>query len=161
MSPVEKGYVAGIIDGEGMIGIYPKGNRPSISAIRLVVTSTHEKLPQRLVEITKLGYYKLCKRKKDGRRIPSWQWFCFGPESIKLLKQINRLLIIKREQAEIVLKFEEHLKLRKNPKAKMSEEILVFGRQCAKQIRALNSRQRNKRILLEMARLENDIWGQL
>ena len=158
MKQIDKGYLAGIIDGEGMIRIEHYKRKPSIGTIRVVVTSTHEILPQMLVKMTQAGYYTRCKRKNDGRRIPSWQWFCLGRRAVSLLQKIRAQLIIKREQADWVLKFADHLKSRQNPKAKMSEADATFGRQCAERIRSLNSRERNKRLLRQYAIEQHDPW---
>jgi len=70
-------YLAGIIDGEGYLGLTNRGKQ-----MRLVVTSTDERLPRYLAERTGKGYVKLSKRKHDGRRVPSWQWLCFKREEV-------------------------------------------------------------------------------
>ena len=117
MKQATLGYLAGIIDGEGYIAIE---NRPSIGNIRIVVTSTHEILAQKLVGFAQAGHYASSKRKKEGRRISSWQWFCFGQAAIQTLRKIRSHLIIKQGQADCVLKFAEYMKARKNPKANHS-----------------------------------------
>lgn len=129
--------------------------------VRIVVTSTHEELPKQLEKYTKVGHYTISKRREDGRRIPAWQWFCLGQAAVHLLKRIGKLLITKREQAEIILKFAARMKTAKKTEGKICETDLEYGRMCAKRITALNSRQRNKRILQEMTRARNDPWSQL
>ena len=153
MNQSQKGYVAGIIDGEGYIGIQDNGRQ-----IRIVVTSTCEELLSKLATITGLGYYARCSPRKDRSRVPAWQWFCFGQNAVTVLRKIHSLLIIKHEQASLVLRFANYLKSRRFPRAPMSERDASVGLHFAKQIKALNSKERNKQLRYSRAIEEADLW---
>jgi hypothetical protein len=150
MNSNKKGYVTGIIDGEGYMGITNCGTQ-----IRLVVTSTDKKLPNHLTKITGKGYSALCKRRADGRRIPAWQWLCFNGEAVELLQRIHPHLIVKQRQAKWILRFADYKANQQKLGNIDKQKIAQFGVQCGKKIRALNSRQRNKR-LLKTLKLKNN-----
>jgi len=144
MKPNEKGYIAGIIDGEGYIGVCGK---PNVSGTRIVVTSTHQELTQMLVEMAGVGKSKQDKPRNDGCRVPSWQWSCFGHKAVGLLREIRQQLIIKRGQADCVLKIANYMRVKRRTNQPMNEADLRFCTMYAKRIKALNSRERNKRLL--------------
>lgn len=153
MKQIVKGYIAGIIDGEGYIGIINQGREP-----RVIVTSTNEILPRALVKMTRVGYAAVCKRRPDGRRLTAWQWLCLGENAIRVLRQVHDSLIIKRGQAEFVLEFDNYLKARPRPDANLNKSDAAVGLSYAERIRALNSRQRNKRAFAPMEDGEYDLW---
>ena len=94
-------YLAGIIDGEGTIGISKLSKR--LYQIRLSVGNTSEGLIDYLQDNyggNKFGPYK----QKGEKRKDKFQWDCNGNKAIELIKQIEPYLIIKQPQAELVLK---------------------------------------------------------
>jgi hypothetical protein len=103
----QKGYIAGFLDGEGYIGINKSrscvfGLRP-----RICITNTRKDA----LEIIRgwLGFgviYENRSRERDPRHNPEWTLEINGYGSLKsLLKAIAPYLIIKRRQAELLLRF--------------------------------------------------------
>lgn len=99
-------YLAGIIDGEGSIGIEhlsPTKNRSkSYYVCRLTVINTSKKLMDRLVE-TFGGQYDI-RKKIDGRKL-CYRWHIFGKDLEKVLNEIMPYLFLKNDRAELLLKY--------------------------------------------------------
>ena len=100
LSEGEKGYIAGIIDGEGWIGEVGK------TCARLTITNTTKELCDFLKRKIPWGrIYLHSKQEYEKSNKTCWQ-FDVGKTFVvyRLLKQIVPYLIIKREKAEQVLK---------------------------------------------------------
>lgn len=101
-------YLAGIIDGEGNIDIAkgPIHNRmksPSYS-LRLAVGNTDEKLLLWLKDNFGGSIYKQLQR---PNRKPSWTWTLTNKKAFQLLLEIKDLSVIKQEQINIAIEFQE------------------------------------------------------
>ncbi len=101
-------YFAGIIDGEGSIGIEhlkPRGKRmKDYYTCRLTVINTNEDIMKLLVHHFK-GTYDT--RKKIGGRKTCFRWHVFGKDLEDALKRLEPHIFIKKQQLEIVLKYRE------------------------------------------------------
>ena len=112
MTPTESAYVAGIIDGEGSIEFK---RRPTIRrerkgsptyntlVVRMEVPQVDGRLIDYLMETTKEG-------SRDMKRYPTkelWQdqhlWRCGHHGVYRVLKQVYRYLIVKKEKAKKVI----------------------------------------------------------
>ena len=101
-------YLAGILDGEGSIGIEhlsPRKNRPkSYYVCRLTVVNTDLILMNWLKDTfegqfdtrKRVEHHKICHR-----------WHIFGHDLEKVLKAVRPFLKLKCRQADIVLKYRE------------------------------------------------------
>ena len=112
MTATEAAYVAGIIDGEGSIEFKRKprirrdrkGTPTYITLIvRMEVPQVDGRLIDYLMETTKEG-------SRDMKRYPTqetWQdqhrWRCGHHAVYRILKQVYRYLIVKREKAKLVI----------------------------------------------------------
>ena len=103
MSDVEKGWVAGIVDGEGYIGLV--NNSPGITP-RVDVSSTTPPMQQKLLCL--IGGYFGHKDRKLARptRKPLTTWSLWSAETVgPFLEIIGPLLVVKGRMAEVVLSF--------------------------------------------------------
>lgn len=100
-------YLAGIIDGEGNIGIYKSTqNKNGSYMATLRIVSTDIKLINWLcVEFD--GYYVTQVYSKKYNYSDRHTWELSGREQYKLLKRIKEYLIIKKEQAELNISYYE------------------------------------------------------
>ena len=100
MSEAEISWLAGLFDGEGNIAWPRKGN---IHTARLTITNTNYALLEKLIEITGTGSIVGYKKSKNHKHADAWNWSCYGDRSKQLLELMLTWLIVKRENAEIVL----------------------------------------------------------
>ena len=112
MYPTEQSYVAGIIDGEGWIEFRRKpmrrNNRPgkpihNVLIIRMEVPQVDGRLIDYMMEVTGEG-------SRDIKRFPNHptyqdqhRWRCCHHGCYRLLKQIYKFLIVKREKAKLII----------------------------------------------------------
>jgi hypothetical protein len=118
LTEAEKGYLAGIIDGEGCILMNREKGRKGEYIYRLSVTiansskNLHGWLEEKLVG---RGYVRRVKPTKDRvghpeRWKPMYNWVVSGSrKAIVLLREIAPYLVIKREQAELLVNGYVHL----------------------------------------------------
>ena len=113
MTPTERAYVAGIVDGEGSIEYVQRNvirhDRPGkpvhkVWNIRLEVPQVDGRLIDYLMETTAEGT-------RDMKRFPNndkWQdqhrWRVAHRGVYRVLKQIDKYLIVKKEKSQLVIK---------------------------------------------------------
>ncbi len=99
-------YLAGIIDGEGCIGIEhlsPRKNRiKDYYVCRLTVINTSKKLMDRLVKTFK-GQYDV-RKKIEGRKL-CYRWHVFGTDLEDAINKLLPYLFLKDKQAELLLEY--------------------------------------------------------
>lgn len=123
-SVLSKDYLAGLVDGEGSIGLYSStssrttaGNRVQYwrPTIQLGLVGEHEKALLSLVQRA-YGGHAYEDQRRDGRIVQVW-----SIRSAKLIKnflaEIGHRLILKRSQADLMLAFCLLPMPRKGPKA--------------------------------------------
>jgi len=93
-------YFAGLIDGEGTIGIYRFASGQVRPIVKVDMTS--EKTITALHNY--FGGYKGVKKVKEGNK-PQWHWECTYTRAVEVCRQIHPYLIEKADRAEEVLKF--------------------------------------------------------
>lgn len=100
LSDVEKSYIAGIIDGEGYIGIYRSKDRYLRPVVN--VANTSEVLIDQLRRMTGIG----AKYKKTHHMKSCWSWSVRKFSEIRgLLEAVLPFLVVKRKKAELLLEF--------------------------------------------------------
>ena len=109
MKRTDLAYIAGIVDGEGYIGIQSdckksKHGHPNLR-LRVAVTSTDEWLCQHLKFAIGGGVIKL-KRASENHK-PCWQWEIGYKKAGDFLRLILPYLHLKKPQAELAIKFQE------------------------------------------------------
>lgn len=101
-------YTAGIIDGEGYIGITKSGKHKSGTiryTLKVVVGSTDRPMVEFLRE-----YFggNISIRKVVGNRQPQWAWEVASNKAVVFLRQIIEFLRIKKLQAEVAFEFQKN-----------------------------------------------------
>ena len=105
----EISYLAGIIDGEGYIGIdssYKRKNKPHNYQVRIGIANTNIKLLNWVKSIFGGWVGKKGKPKKSNHK-QSYEWRLQAKKAEEIIKMIYPYLIIKKEQATIALKFRD------------------------------------------------------
>jgi len=107
LQETEKAYAAGIIDGEGTIGIWREARGKNSSGYRyrvaLEVSNTKELLIDWLVE--KFGGYKAkSNASKDNQQL-LWKWRCTTSRVPDVVNELIPYLLIKVEQAKLTAEF--------------------------------------------------------
>lgn len=130
-------YLAGIIDGEGCIGLEhlspTKGRKKDYYACRLTVINTSQKLMERLKKTFKGSYS--ARKKIDGRKI-CYRWHVFGDDLEKALIALIPYLDLKKAQAELVM---EYRKTVNETGWLISDDILEKRKQIWLQCKHLNT----------------------
>lgn len=106
ISPVDWARLAAFIDGEGSICI--KAIKNAYGGARhqpvIQITNTDESLPLWLSDTFKVGHIQL--RKRVGKWSPSYDWFVRGRTATALLKGCLPYFVIKRDQADVIMRFD-------------------------------------------------------
>jgi hypothetical protein len=115
ISDFDLGWIVGIIDGEGSIGLH-KVRRKSVYSRRgfqwdtqVDVSNTSKAIVQRFCDI--LGVCKLVLKRKRGNRKPVWGMYINRDKMRTLLYLVKDHLTDKKEQAELLLETLELLHL--------------------------------------------------
>jgi hypothetical protein len=103
LSEATAAYLAGIIDGEGYIGL---NKSISVYGLRVVIKTTSKKLSDWLREKTGLGDKIQLRDDKRGNRQRAYEWRVFGEQAGQLLEAIVTFLVIKQEQARIAIEYQ-------------------------------------------------------
>ncbi len=106
MKKTDLAYAAGIIDGEGWIGIGRKGGKRLDSYCRVTVGNTNEWLVKWL-QVTFGGTISISNR-NPAKWKRQYYWNLNEHETLDFLKVIYPYLRIKRPQAEIAIQFLEN-----------------------------------------------------
>jgi hypothetical protein len=106
-------YIAGLIDGEGYVGITraktsksAKGCKRGIS-YRLLVSVTMTDIRPLKFALRHIGLGRIITRKipKNGFRVP-WTWSIWSKQASTVLNLLLPWLIVKKEQAKLCIKFQ-------------------------------------------------------
>jgi hypothetical protein len=108
MSDVERGYIAGLIDGEGTI-TFTTTNKRKIPRLRVFIANTSREIVERVREIIGCGSLYLVREKRQGKRgswHEIWHWQTSSLLDIKnLLQQISPILVGKKQHAQLALEY--------------------------------------------------------
>lgn len=107
-NPATRGWLAGIIDGEGCLIISMQrpgtGGRVSPShRTYLKVTMGHEPTVRRCQEITGVGSIHV---QPGGQWNDAYSWLVAGREAASVVRGLRDLLITKAEEADVLLEFD-------------------------------------------------------
>jgi hypothetical protein len=146
--PAVLGYLAGIIDGEGCIGITSaKGpaSRNTSHALRLYVTSTSEELMVWLIDTFGAGR-RVSRNEKPGKWATRYDWVVYGHQAEQLLRTVLPHLVIKQAQARLALEFRS-LSREQKPYAHkrggapaLDESVVIEREELKRQMSILNRR---------------------
>jgi hypothetical protein len=145
LNETEKAYLAGIIDGEGCVGLGVRLKKYITPTLQ--ITNTDERLMLWLVEHCGGKVYP---RLAEGRptRKPSWLWSVAGQKARTVIETAQPYLVLKAAQAEIVLR--AYAKNGRRPgrdslgrlKGSLSADDLAANIVAIGRIRSLNKRGR-------------------
>ena len=135
MTDVELAYAAGIMDGEGTIGIYRSyapdrkgGKKREVALLRpcVSVAQCDIRLPEWLQQKFGCGYIHNQGVPKSGRRVV-YTWQVWGFTSVvPVLEALKPFLFLKRDRAEIALEFcAQNINIRHLPEA---EKVLAIAK---------------------------------
>ncbi len=101
MREVEKAYLAGIIDGEGTVTLtkHHKNETPSPD---VSVANNNLQLLKWIRSL--VGGVIISKKKRKAHHNDSYAWSIRHDKAIQLLEQINQYLIVKKAQADLIIK---------------------------------------------------------
>lgn len=115
LSPEEKlrwAWLAGIIDGEGYIGLSLASRRDGYyhSALVLRISMTHRETLLEIQRITNLGSVFEARPATRNWKT-AFEWRVYNKEAAAVLRTCISMLVTKRDQAAIAIKFQEFVGL--------------------------------------------------
>lgn len=108
MNPTDLAYLAGIIDGEGCLGIhYQKGGRSRTRTYypRVTVGSTNRAVLEWIHEQLSGTFWALSPSSNTRGKKSAWYWGIGGERLIRLLEALEPYLRIKATQARLLREF--------------------------------------------------------
>lgn len=140
LSPTQAAYLAGLVDGEGCIAIHRQKHRKTRSGLYyrtdVTVSNTNQDVLVWAKKVTGLGSIRGRQLKMRNSKF-SWRWSVSGNGAVLLVRLISPYLIIKREQARLLLSFRAQVSRGGKP---LTDGQLEFREQCYHQSRTLNMR---------------------
>lgn len=128
VSDTELAYTAGIIDGEGNIGIYPNTTKNGypVFRLRVRVNNTNEWIIHWLQE-KYAGSIGITSRKENSYRWKdAWWWTVSCRKAGEFLEAIFPYLIIKKPQAELAIKFQHQMSSNRGKNTPYSKEDIAL-----------------------------------
>ncbi len=104
-------YVAGIVDGEGCVGLYHNGQKQYSRVVRVVVANTNEWLIRFLQMQFKGSIYVRKRTFKHPNWNDYWVWEIRSRQASAFLKLILPYLQLKRPQAELAIAYQNRHKV--------------------------------------------------
>ena len=133
----DRAYLAGLIDGEGSIGIDAHGGH-RVPSVRVTITNTNYPLLQ---EIHAIWGGALTTRRI---RIIGWKAssdLLFGAKTaIEVLREIQPYLRAKKKQCDVALRFQETVNPPEHMTQRKTPEVVALREQLRRKILELNKR---------------------
>jgi len=109
MSTTESAWLAGIIDGEGYVGVILAKQRRNSGALYykpdVTVSMTHEETIQKLCNFTDTKMYQKPKPKDRPNSLQAYDWHCPVSVMLDLLTQIRPYSVTKRKNIDLLISF--------------------------------------------------------
>lgn len=139
LSEVEKAYLAGLVDGEGHIGLAlgkkTKSYHNETYMPNITITNTNLSLLTWIKETTSLGFIFLDSNSRNIKWKTKGCWKLRTNEQIVFLRSILPYLVIKKLQAELLIEFHSLLEERV-----LSEEKIILRKVIYEELMELNKR---------------------
>jgi len=138
-SIAERAYLAGLVDGEGYIGIVDGGRHRPLGrgfGIRLTITNTNFLLLEKLNEIW--GGWIVSQVGLLGHK-PSAKLMFSARKAAVVLKEIQPFLIAKREHCKLALRFQKTMNNHYG-RVGIPQDVLAERIEMARQMKQLNKR---------------------
>lgn len=113
MKKIDLAYVAGIIDGEGCIGLY-LSKKSSYYFIQVAVHMTNEWMITWLSNNFSGSKNVYTHYRKRANCKPEWAWNITGKKALEFLELIYPYLKLKKAEAEIAINFQRRKPFRKS-----------------------------------------------
>lgn len=130
-------WLAGLIDGEGWIGLHKNGYGPvQLSRSNPIITCsyhpivsvqmTHEPTITRISQVS--GFQReYTYRLKSGNHKPLWRWRVDDYVRTRaILEMIGPYLVTKRQQCEVLIKFIDERKFKRGGSTRRTEEDVLY-----------------------------------
>lgn len=138
------GYLAGIVDGEGNIGLLRRNPKPQCGEINptfldyVKVTNTDYRLLSWIKEHVGAGsIYAESRNKERSRKV--YTWHISSKPCLIFLRQIYPFLVVKKEQADVIFQFRMTIDQARPCKYGMPEDtIKERERLCSEMVRLHN-----------------------
>lgn len=137
-------YLAGLMDGEGCVGIRRVQTKATYGrpcyCLVIQLAMTYQPVIEILCEefggVIYIDHWYVHLKHK-----PSYKWTVYGRKAAAILAKMLPTLIVKREQAELALRFQAnmHEKFNGYP-VKLTDAEMAFRQECYEQMRRLNKR---------------------
>jgi len=137
LTEVEKAYIAGIVDGEGTIGLW-RHYKNETATPNVTIANNSLSLLQWIK--SKAGGNICSKKKRQAHHDNSYALSIKQDRAINFLNEIKGYLIIKKQQAELIT---GEYKVVTHRAGKYTPEMLVKKEALVAKIRELNQRQMN------------------
>ena len=134
MTEVEKAYIAGIVDGEGSIGLWRHHKNETHTPN--VTVANNDLTLLRWIQ-SKVGGVVSSKKKRQAHHANSYAWSVRQDRAISFLNDIKCYLIVKRQQAELIT---GEYKSVTHRAGKYTPEMLKKKEALAAKVSALNQR---------------------
>lgn len=134
------GWTAGIIDGEGSIGVYSfaeKKKGTKAHKLRLSVTNTDIRILYRLKSMWGGNVHHEKRRLRENCR-ETWVWVRYASKACNVLRGVRSQLTSKGEQADLALEFGQLLGTKGK---KVEEENLLQREKIALELRIAKGRK--------------------
>ena len=117
MPETTKAYLCGLIDGEAYVHITKNTTSPGSKGCKrgysyrmgVDIRMTDRRPLDFILEVTGIGLVKEVKLSKIGNRKP-WRWTAWSQQAAALLMCLVPYLIVKKEQAEVCIRFQEAMR---------------------------------------------------
>jgi hypothetical protein len=136
LKPTDRAYLAGIIDGEGGIGIYPRKKGGSNYFLKLSVTNTFYGVVDLLLNW--LGGATVFKRNDPPHQRPTWTWSIYQQNAIRVIRYARPYMRIKAAQADLAEQFIDEFKDNRGRGKRVPAEQVVRREWFYQQMMALN-----------------------
>lgn len=103
MSVEDAAYLAGILDGEGYIGINKGGHRYGLA---VAVKTTSRELGEWIAGVTGFCRKLQIRVDKRGDRQTGWEWRVYGHQALQVLATVERYLQVKRQHARLAIEYQ-------------------------------------------------------
>lgn len=138
LTPIQLGYFAGIVDGEGTISIhkvYPKGREGQFRLQPLMsIAGTDVRLAEYLKATLQASHNTFFRPRKNRAHKPQFATGWYGYRCYPIIKLIEPYLLLKGEQARIVMAYiESRAQMSRHNRAYTQEQYALY-----EQIRDLN-----------------------
>ena len=141
MTDVEIAYAAGLIDGEGYVGVTrtrtnkaAKGCRRGVSYRTMVTVSmTDMRALKFLQRVAGNGRFTKIKKQKRSHR-QAWRWTLWSRQAANFLKLIRPYLVIKAEAADVCIAFQDAMRIG----GYLSDEEWAFREECWRRTKELS-----------------------